>query len=292
MSERIEAQGMMLNALHAPAHPVTHAPVVVDPPAKAAWAETHERSLTLLVCTQASSIPDQLLAYTRVLSDLLNAPFSSFNLEAGSDFNCDTIARTVEQVGYDLVIWGEPDQTLGQRILCGPAYQRATELINSSLLVVRKPRWPLRRLLLIIQGEKTDEIAVDWIVRLAQPSGARVTVLAVVPSVPAMYYGCTRMQQGLDALLTTDTVLGRQMQRVAQRLVDSQVAATLQLRQGEPDRQIQHEVSEGDYDLVTVAVRSRSRWRRWLLGDWVSPLLSWAVRPVLVAKPWPGVLKE
>ncbi len=292
MSERIEAQGMMLNALHAPAHPVTHAPVVADPPANEAQAGTNQRSLNLLVCTHVSSFPDELLAYARVLSGLLNAEFSSFSLDFGSDLNCYTIAQTVDRVGYDMVIWGEPDQTLGQRMLCGPTYQRATELINSSLLVVRKPRWPLRRLLLIIQGEKTDETAVDWIVRLAQPSGARVTVLAVVPPVPVMYYGCTRMQQGLDALLTTDTVLGRQMQRMAQQLVGSQVDATLQLREGAPDRQIQQEVSEGDYDLVTVAARPRSWWRRWVLGDWVSPLLSWAVRPVLVAKPRAGVLRE
>ena len=266
MSEKIVVQKTMLNALRAPPRPMTHAPVVVDPPAREAWAGTIERSLHLLVCTQASSIANEVLAFARVLSDLLNAQVSGFSLDNGSEFNCDTIAHAVEQVGYDMVIWGEPDQSLSHRMLFGPTYQKATELINSSLLVVRKPRWPLRHLLLVVQGEKTDDVAADWIVRLARPCGARVTVLAVVPPVPAMYDRCTRMQQGLDALLTTDTVLGRQMHRVAQRLVDLKVDATLRLRQGAPDQQIQLEVAEGNYDLITVAARPRSWWRRWLSG--------------------------
>jgi len=150
--------------------------------------------------------------------------------------------------------------------------------------VARRPRWPLRRLLLVVRGEEIDDAAVDWAVRLARPSGAAVTALAVVPPAPAMYDRWARMRGGLDVLLTTDTALGREMRRVARWLVDWEVEGTLRLRQGAPDQQIRYQVAQGDYDLIVVAARPNGR-RRWLLGERVLSLLRWADRPVLVAKP-------
>jgi nucleotide-binding universal stress UspA family protein len=129
---------------------------------------------------------------------------------------------------------------------------------------------------------------VDWIVRLARLSGATVTVLAVVPPVPAMYGRHLCAQQGVDALLTTNTTLGRQMRWVAQWLVDWEVEATLLLRQGMPDQEIRREVAQGDYDLIAVADQPREWWRRCLARDWMASLLSWADQPVLIAKPFDG----
>ncbi len=275
----------IVNALDAPSNRVKRNPAAVDALLAEVWPEALRRSPRLLVCAHASPVAEKVSAYARALGRLLDAHVSSFSPIVGNDPNCDVLARAVERSRYDLVIWGESGQSFGQRLLSGPAYRKATKRVAASLLVARRPRWPLKRVLLVVQGEEMDRVAVDWAVRLAQPSGAAVTVLAVVPPVPAMYGGWARMQQGLETLLATDTALGRQMRRVARWLVEWEVEGTLRLRQGAPDRQIQCEVSEEDYDLIVLAARPHQWWRRWLLGDRAVSLLHWADRPVLIAKP-------
>jgi nucleotide-binding universal stress UspA family protein len=153
------------------------------------------------------------------------------------------------------------------------------------MLVAQQPRWPLARVLLVICGECADGAAVDWALRLAQPAAAAVTVLAVVPPVPAMYSGLSRLEQSLAALLTTDTALGRQMRQVARRLAECRVDGTLRLRQGAPDDQIYRELVEGDHDLIVMAARPCHWWLRRLQGDPICSLLSRIDRPLLLAEP-------
>lgn len=239
----------------------------------------------LLVCAQASPIADEVWVYAQRMGDLLGAHVSLFQTVAATGVSLDALAEEVGRAGYDLVILGEPHQSLVERLLSGPAGRRVADRVPTSLLVARRPRWPLRRMLLVMRGEETDDEAVDWMVRLAQPSSAAVTVLAVVPPLPAMYHDMARMEQGLAALLATDTALGRQMRRVARRLVNWEIEGTLRLRQGPPDWQIRREVAEGDYDLIAIAAEPHGPWLRRLLGEVIGPLLRCADRPVLIAKP-------
>jgi nucleotide-binding universal stress UspA family protein len=279
------AREAVMTALGAPSCVVGGDPMVIDRLLAEVWPEALQHSLRLLICTQASPASDEVFMFAQVLGSLLDAHVNHVGPLERKEVDCEAVARLVEQSRYDLVIWEEPDQSRGQRLLSSPAYHKAIRQIGCSLLVTRGPRWPLRRLLLIVRGDETDTVAVDWTVRLARPSGALVTVLAVVPPVPAMYNGFARMQQGLDALLTTETALGQSMRRMARWLVEWEVEGTLRLRQGAPDEQIRREVAEGDYDLITVAARPDDRAVRWLLGDRVKSLLCWADRPVLIAKP-------
>jgi nucleotide-binding universal stress UspA family protein len=308
------AREAVVTALGAPSCVVGGDPVTIDALLAEVWPEVLKRSLRLLVCAHASPTDDvrepplastctapnavrckwparadesndEVLTFARALGGLLNAHVSYFSPLVGDDANCDGLAQVVGRNGYDLVVWGEPEQSFGQRLVDGPTYRKVTERVSTSLLVTRRPRWPFKRLLLVVQDEETDNVAVDWVVRLARPSGAAVTVLAVVPPLPAMYNRRARMQQGLDALLTTDTALGWQMRRVARWLVDWEVEGRLRLRQGALDHQIRREVAEGDHDLIAVAAKPYGLWRRWLLRDSVASLLRWADRPVLIAKP-------
>jgi nucleotide-binding universal stress UspA family protein len=274
------ARETVTNALGAPSYVVGGDPLAIDTLLAEVWPELFRRSLRLLVCAHACPNADEVLTFARALGGLLDAHLSYLEPLEGSDTGCEALARATVGGAYDLAIWGE-----AERLLSAPAYGEAAERVPAARLMARQPRWPLKRLLMVVQGKDVDEVTVDWVVRLARPSGAAVTALAVVPPLPAMYGGCARMQQGLDALLTTDTALGRQMRRVARWLVDWEVEGTLRLRQGAPDQQIRREITTGDYDLIAVAARPRDRWRRWLLGDGVAPLLRWADRPVLIAQP-------
>jgi nucleotide-binding universal stress UspA family protein len=95
------------------------------------------------------------------------------------------------------------------------------------------------------------------------------------------------MEQGLTALLNTDTALGREMRRIARQLSDWEIDGTLRLRQGAPGWQLRLEVSAGHYDLVVMGADRSNRCLRWLIGGHTTPLLRLTSQPVLIAKPAP-----
>jgi nucleotide-binding universal stress UspA family protein len=260
-------------------------PATVDAFSVEVWPKETHRPLRLLVCPQAGSIAGEVRAYAQAVGELLGAHISYFHTPARTGVALDALVGEVERAGYDLVIFGERDQSLVERLLLGWEDRRAAEQVSASLLIARRPRWPLRRVLLIIQGEEGDDAVVDWIVRLARPSDADVTILTVIPPVPAMYHSMARMQQGLMAVLASDSTLGQQMRRAAQQLADWEIRSTLRLCQGPPDWLIHREMVQGDYDLVAVAAERHCRWLRWLLGELVAPVLCWADRPVLITRP-------
>ncbi len=253
------------------------------------WGDEINHSLHLCTCGFPHPIAAEVADYAQAIGGLLGARVSHLTTIG----EMDALIAENRCTEHDLVIFEKPDHPMIRRLLSRPMADREPTSQRSpvpfALLIAQRPRWPLRRVLLVFQGEDTDDAAVDWALRLAQQGVSSVTILAVVPPVPAMYSGQARMDQGLPALLTTNTALGRQMRRVARHLSDWEVEGILRLRQGPPEWQIRRELAEKDYDLVAVAARPRSWSRylalRWLEGDLISPLLRWAGRPVLVARP-------
>ena len=243
------------------------------------------RPLRLLVCTQASPMANEVQVYAQAIGELLDAHIIHFYAPVRTGTALNALVEKAESDGYGLVILAEPDQPLIERLVLGSVGRRAAKRVPTSLLVIQRPRWPLRKMLLIIRGEEGDDIAVDWIVRLARLSGATATVFTVVSPVPAMYRGMARMQQGLTSLLAGDDTLGRQVRRAVQQLADWKIENTLRLCQGSPDLLICHEMVEGNYDLVVVAAECHNRWLRFLMGELVVPMLRWADQPVLIARP-------
>jgi hypothetical protein len=71
----------------------------------------------------------------------------------------------------------------------------------ASVLVVRRPRWPLRRVLLILRADVTDEAAIQWLGQLAGFVRVELFVLPIIPPLPAMYrHGNVPLQS--DVVLT------------------------------------------------------------------------------------------
>jgi nucleotide-binding universal stress UspA family protein len=243
------------------------------------WHKEGQNSSRLLAYAPADSRADEIESYAEYLGDLLNASLEYVPGEVALDM---LVEKTRHD--YELVIMGKPDESFGERLFSRLADRKAVNRLPVSLLIAQRPCWPLRKLLLVIQGNTSDHQATDWTLRLAAPSGASVTALAVVPPVPAMYHGLARMERGLAELLTTDTTLGRQMRQVARQLVDGQVEGTLRLRQGSPDWEIQREAVEGLFDLLVIAAAPQRGMRRWSLGDLAVSLMRAVNRPVLIAK--------
>jgi nucleotide-binding universal stress UspA family protein len=246
--------------------------------------EDQQNALRFLVYYADSPNANAVQAYAQYLGNLLNGQLSYCQPDKGKN---GSLYQRIKKAScnQDLVIFGEPNQPLIKNILAGPAGCRAAEQLPTSVLVARQPRWPLKKILLVTRGYETDNKAVDWLVQLAQPCHAITTVLALVPPSPAMYQrAATYMPHGLMDWLATDTPLGRQLRRLARLLGNWEVEGTLRFRQGSPLEQIQHEVAEGDYDLIVIAADPPDWWLRRLLGEVVNPLLHRADRPVLIAK--------
>jgi nucleotide-binding universal stress UspA family protein len=213
---------------------------------------------------------------------LLGGCETNFSVPELPDVSLDRLTR--EAAKYDLVIVGEPDPSTCHRLLTGPSQIDTIGQMPASVLIARQPRCPLRRMLLITSGYEIDDTAVDWTIRLAQPSSAAITVLAVAPDNPALCYPSGRAECSLADWLATDTSLGRQLRRIAQRLDHWGTQGILRFRQGPPDRQILCEVREDNYDLIVMAADLSGRWLKWLPGELVEPLLAGVDRPVLFAK--------
>jgi nucleotide-binding universal stress UspA family protein len=100
-----------------------------------------------------------------------------------------------------------------------------------------------------------------------------------------MYNVGQHVQVGLDVLLSPNTPSGHYLRHIACQLARLQIEANLRLRQGSPDRQIQDEVAEGNYDLIVIGSEPHGRLYRLLLGEIVTPMLRWIDRPLLIARP-------
>jgi nucleotide-binding universal stress UspA family protein len=242
------------------------------------WPQGDQSPPNLLAYVPTGPCAEEVKLYAENVGHLLSACLDYVPGECA----LHTVIETASH-GYELVICGEPDQSFIDRLLQGALGRGALDRLPTSLLFVRRPRWPLRRLLLVVQGEVSDDSATDWALRLAG-SRATVTVLAVVPPLPAMYHGLSSLEGGLAELLTADTALGRQMRRVARQLVDRNIEGKLRLRQGAPVWEIRREAVEGGHDLVAVSAGPQGGLRRLLLGELALSLLRVIDRPVLIAR--------
>lgn len=270
-------------ALQAELYVVQGDQATIDQKLAELWPEEVNRKTRLLVYHHVSPIAEEVKNYGLYLSDLLNGQFIESGRTGDQEMTFDELVEQATQ-DYDLVIFGEPCQSLIGRLLTGSMGCKAVERLPASVLIARCPRWPLKRLLLVTRGQGLDNVAVDWVIRLAQASGGAVTVLAVQPPLSgadsqALTGG------GLSDWLTTDTPLGQQLRRIAQQLVTWEIQGKLRFRQGLPEWQIKAEVAEGEPDLIILAADPDDWWLRRILGRLVGPLLDWADRPVLIAKP-------
>ncbi|MFH1633021.1 MAG: universal stress protein [Chloroflexota bacterium] len=251
------------------------------------WPEVSSRPLRLLTWASTdASWAEEITPYARGVATLLKASLDLFETAEKGCRAWQALAAESESGGYDLLIFGDYDQSMLQRLFSDSPECRLVEQTSASLLVTRRPRRVLEKILLVLWGQQCEnDAAVDWIVRLARPSGALVTILPVIPSMPRPSNRAAAMQSSLPALLSTDTSLGRKIRRVARRLVDQRIESTLRLREEPPFWQVYGEVTEGDYDLVVIAAESHSHLLRYLKDEMDDPLLCWPRCPVLIAKP-------
>ena len=235
----------------------------------------------MLVCLPDSAEGCVVREYAQYLRGVLGGRICYEPMLSKEDVDCIRQAST----NCDLIVFGEPEQSWLETLLTGRPCVQAAAQSSTSFLLARRPRWPIKRILLILRIEETDEAAAAWLAHLVQPGKTAVTILPLVPTIPIMYSLGNRVQTGLDVLLSPNTPSGNYLRYIAQQLKHWQIDGNLHLRQGDPDRQIRDEVAEGDYDLILIGAEPHGRFYRAQLGEMVKPLLCWIDRPLLIARP-------
>lgn len=243
-----------------------------------------EYLMRLLVATPAGFQAADTWTYARQIASLLGGRLNQFRLEKSSRPTLKALTAEAEQ-GYGLLVLGEPEEPALTRLFRRPLACQVAERTPISTLVARRPRWPLRKILLVIRNAASDDTAVRWVTRLADPARTTVTLLVLHPYGPVLASREMRMQQGLSALTAHDGHLPAAVCRAANRLLNQRIESYLRFR-GEPaDLQLHHELKDNDYDLTVVAAEPHDWWLRRLLGELVAPLLKMSNRPVLIARP-------
>lgn len=224
------------------------------------------------------------MSFARYMGDLFGVRVACKQAVAYRDWNDRALVQQQTQ-DYDLVILQEPDGLLWQRLFANTLRRKFVEHASTSVLLLRRPRRPVKRLLLYLEGGEADRLAVEWAACLARLSNAEIIVLAITPPVPTMFHGLARMQTDQSRLMTSHSLLGSAMRHAEQRLQAENVQSRLQLRQGDFEWEFRSAVIESNTDLITIAAKAARHFERWLGGDPVTSLLRWPKRPVLVVKP-------
>lgn len=218
-------------------------------------------------------------------SDGAAASSEYYTLSLGERTRFHGGAHALAHGGPSLILLNSPRPAWWQRL----SAPRALDRLFGSVLFVRRPRWPLRHVLLIVREEEIgnaalpNDAALSWVEKLTAPAWTKVTLLPV-RSLPTLWPREGMLPPALDVLLDPEqsgqTALHACMDRLRQLGIQGNVC----WRPGTPLEQIRREVRAGQPDLIVVGAEPFSRWRRWRSGGVVGSLLAWADRPVLVAR--------
>ena len=190
----------------------------------------------------------------------------------------------------DLVIVESPHLSTYERLrtffkLVPPASTCTPDPHKTSVLYLRQPRKPLKSILLVVRGGLEDEIAIGWMVRIAIASQARVTVLGIIPDIPAMYNRYGYIPNRFEDLANSDSLSGYQLRAILKLMAKYGIEGNFHLVQSSPNQQILEVATQFNSDMIIIAAETRGKLMRKWLGELVKPLLDQVDLPVLVAQP-------
>lgn len=233
-------------------------------------------------CTKNTSANEK--SYAEALSTMLGARLNHFRTKTMGNKAYRELTQEIEQHQVDMLILGTIEPSIFKELSEIYSGTPPIDRIPTSLLIIKQPRWPLRSILLILKNEVTDESAIDWAVRIAQSSKAKIAILPLTIAIPDINLQDLQGNSHIATLLTRNCTVGSNLRSVAQRLVDSDINGTIVLRQESPFQQIHFELMERNYDLVLISFQNRDHIEDLVQGNLIKLLMNRFDLPVLVTK--------
>lgn len=226
-------------------------------------------------------ITNEWVAYTHYWSHLLDSPPCLLSTDDTKILGEDE--RGMEENGrLELLLYQEPEQLWWHRWLRGRTAERIANRAQCSVLVARRPHWPLRRILLILRGHESDEAAIQWVGRLAVSTQAQLFVLPIVPAAPNLYrHGNIPLPP--EILLAPNTYSGQQLHRLLALSKQWGLRTLLLLRATPPAERIRWAILQSRCNLVIISKEPGDWFHRWFFGTLTGLLLRGLERPVLLA---------
>lgn len=248
------------------------------------WDQANNQPLELLLWLPRKSIITGIETYAEYVATLLGAHINHFETADIGDKAYKALVSEIENIKADIVVLGEWDQTIMERLIQVTPENNLSNQMPASLLVVRQPIHPIKNILLILRNDAVIHTSLNWTIGFARLSGAKVTVLPITIPLPAMYDHNSRMRCSIDSILSSNSKFGKNLRLVAQQLVDSEINGKLRIRQEAPTWQIHSELYEHKYDLVVIDSEPPNKLWQWIQVELVNALLNWSDKSVLIAK--------
>ncbi len=237
------------------------------------WSDETNPKTTRILCWGAT--PERAALAGSVAEVFARARSAQTVCLDASQSSLQTILSLAREEQYSLTVIDEPSDDVLSHVL---------RQSSTPVLLVRGAHFALRSILLVLRGHSPDEHVLDWVIPLALAGQARVTLLTVSPTVERGSWRSTGMPHGLANLLSTDSEPGKHVMSCAHRLTAAGIDGRLKLRQGLPEQTIASEVSQGNYDLITIAAEAHGDFVQRVLRQ-VKNLSPNNQQPVLVIKP-------
>ena len=204
----------------------------------------------------------------------------------------EAIVGEAIRFGADLIVVGWRGHGPARRLLMGSVSRSVIRKAKCAVLVVRRrPRGPVRNIVLAFDEGPYARRAVSLVARLSPIAGGRVTLFHAVdllaPTSRGPVVGGIRASVGheLKRINAGRSNAAKQaLTRVARELNRSGWRTQIALRTGEPLRELIDTVGKSNADLVIVGARGTRMVRHLLLGSVAEGALNLSPVPVLLAR--------
>lgn len=196
------------------------------------------------------------------------------------------ILHEVMDGGYDLLVLGERQMDRLITRLRGTVSVRLARQAPCSVLIVKGPVRPCRRVLLCesatIEPPLSERFVSGRVGRLLADT-IELTVLHVMSQIPAaVQVDLAPLEADAEALIRLGAPEGEWLQRAVARLRPRCWQVRAIVRHGLVVDEILTEAREGDYDLVVIGAHREHGWQRFLLDDIAQEILTQIDRSILV----------
>lgn len=200
----------------------------------------------------------------------------------------EEIVQEAEEGDYGLVIVGERERRgLALRFLCGSTAIRVVEHAPCPAIIAKGKIGPIHKLLLCEAGAEDSSLVSRFLAHLPGlvTGEEEITVLHVMSQISAGP-GVRGKQLRASALelIEEHSPEGQVLEGDMQTLAKWCAHCRPKVRHGLVVDEILAEAESGDYDLVVIGAHPGEGWRRVLLDDLASQIITRIHRPVLVVR--------
>lgn len=186
---------------------------------------------------------------------------------------------------YDLIVIGSRRKDTAEHFWRSQRTYEIIKAVEPPVLVAIGACEQISRMLLCSGGKHFIDPAVRLTGTIATALHAEVTIFNIMAEPPAIYAHLVQLEEDVDALLRSDSELGRNLLAEKKALEKLGVAAKVRIRHGFIVDQLLEEMREGNYDLiVSGSSRARGPLRHYIMGDVTEAILENAECSVLVAR--------